>query len=82
MKINNIEYNEHQVDLKNIFRNNKTSYSYKKSVIIKIFTDQYVGLGEASPLNGFSNETFQEIIWALELFIESISFNTKYFFRY
>ena len=81
MKINNIEYNEHQVDLKNIFRNNKTSYSYKKSVIIKIFTDQYVGLGEASPLNGFSNETFQEIIWALELFIESISFNTKYSFH-
>ena len=81
MKIKNIEYNQHQINLKNIFKNNQSEYSHKKSLIIKIFTDEFTGLGEASPLGGFSNETFQEIIWALELFIKSISFNTEYTFN-
>ena len=81
MKINKIEYNEQQINLKNIFRNNQTEYSYKKSLIIQICTNECIGLGEASPLDGFSNETFQEIIWALELFIKSISFDTEYTFH-
>ena len=65
MKIKNIQYQEYQANLNNIFLNSQTAYSNKKIVIIKIITDKYIGLGEASPLDGFSKETFKEIIWTL-----------------
>ena len=81
MKVKNIQYQEYQSSLSNIFQNSQIEYSNKKSLIIKIITDQHVGLGEASPLDGFSQETFQEIIWTLELFIKSITPNTKYTFQ-
>ena len=81
MKIKNIQYQEYQANLKNIFLNSQTAYSNKKSVIIKIITDKYIGLGEVSPLDGFSKETFKEIIWTLELFIKSIVSDTEYTFK-
>ena len=79
MKLKKIEYQSCIFDLKQNFSNAKNQYANKEIVIIKIYVSQsLIGYGEASPLQGFSKESFQEIIWGLESFIAGIDFNCDY----
>ena len=81
MRIKNIEYDKYKIQLKHVFKNHNREYSLRKGFIIKIMSQSFVGKGEVAPLDGFSKENFQEIIWTLEDFIESIELNTEYTFN-
>ena len=81
MEIKNITYHKYKINLKHVFKNHSQKYSYKIGFILKIISDNFIGLGEIAPLNGFSKENFQEITWGLESFIESIALNTQYTFN-
>ena len=71
MRIKNIKYGKYKIQLKNVFKNHNREYSLREGFIIKIMSQPFVGKGEVAPLDGFSKENFQEIIWTLEAFIES-----------
>ena len=70
MIIKNIEYDKYKIKLKNVFKNHSREYSSREGCIIKMMCQSFVGKGEAAPLEGFSKENFQEMIWGLEAFIE------------
>tara|TARA_B100000953_G_scaffold215067_1_gene177755 strand:- start:542 stop:1558 length:1017 start_codon:yes stop_codon:yes gene_type:complete len=81
MRIKNIEYDKYKIQLKNVFKNHNREYSLREGFIIKIMSQPFVGKGEVAPLDGFSKENFQEIIWTLEAFIKSIELSTEYTFN-
>ena len=81
MRIKNIEYDKYKIKLKSVFKNHNREYFSRKGCIIKIISQSFVGRGEVAPLDGFSKETFQEIIWGLEAFIKAIELNTEYTFN-
>jgi len=80
MKIQDINYKKYKISLKKVFKNNKQEYLTREVLIIKIISQTYAGKGEVAPLDGFSKETFREIILGLQTFIESIYFNADYMF--
>ena len=78
MKIKEIKQTPCTLKLNKTFCNAKNEYSIKESILIEIITDSITGYGEISPLEKFSNETFQEISWGLQTFIQAIDYNTEY----
>ena len=81
MKLQYINYEKYNIRLKTTFKNSKTEYINREGLIIYIKSSQFIGKGEAAPLYGFSKETLQDVIWALEAFIESIELNLNYNFK-
>ena len=69
MKIIKISYKQYKIPLIKEFKNSQSKYKYQKGLILTIQTDKHVGIGEAVLLKGFSNNTMQEIIRAVESFI-------------
>ena len=80
MKLQYIKYEKYNINLKTILKNSKTKYINRQGLIIHIKSNQFTGKGEAAPLQGFSKENLQDVIWALESFIKSIEFSLNYNF--
>lgn len=64
--------------LKSTHRNSKNNYIVRKGYIIKLYLDNYCGLGEASPLIPFSKESFSDVIYALEELKSALIVNDIY----
>ncbi|MBI44947.1 MAG: o-succinylbenzoate synthase [Candidatus Marinimicrobia bacterium] len=78
MKIQHINQTTCNLKLNKKFQNSHTTYKEKGSIILEIISDSFIGYGEICPLNHFSNETFQEINWGFQGFIESIDNTIDY----
>ena len=78
MKIIKIYYEKYEIPLIEKFKNSKNQYTNQQGLVFTIKTKEHVGLGEAVLLNGFSNHTMQEMVWAAESLIESIQDNEEY----
>ena len=78
MKIIKIYYEKYEIPLIEKFKNSKNQYTNQQGLVFIIKTKEYVGLGEAVLLKGFSNHTMQEMVWAAESLIESIQDNEEY----
>ena len=78
MIINDIKIDHYKEKLSCSLNNSKASYKEKEYFIIQIHSDDYIGLGEVSPLNFFSKETVNDVKWALESLKEAISFNSLF----
>ena len=78
MKIKNINQIACNLQLNKTFENSSTSYETKENIIIEIISNSCTGYGEVCTLNNFSNETFQEINWGFQAFIESIDHTLEY----
>ena len=82
MIVSDISCIPYELELKRPFHNAKNDYYKKQGYIIKLITNVGDGYGDVSPLDGFSNESFQEIYWGFQAFVESINFGVillKYF---
>ena len=80
MIIKQLDLLPYELKLKNKFKNSKNIYFKKNGFVIKIVTDNYLGLGDVSYLQGFSKETLQEINWGFQSFKQSIGNNENYSF--
>ena len=78
MKIIKIYYEQYKIPLRDEFKNSQTKYKDQEGLILTIQTDKNIGIGEAVLLKGFSNNTMQEIIWAVESFIAGIQKEEEY----
>ena len=81
MKIKKINCKPYTLKLNRAFYNAKCEYSFKEGFIIELIIDSILGHGDATPLQGFSKETIQEIRWTLQAFIEAIDSNIDYSFN-
>ncbi len=81
MKIIQIYYEQYQAPLMHGFQNSKNKYNHQKGLVFTIKTKTNIGLGEAVLLDGFSHNTFQEMMWAAESFIGVVGQNDEYTFN-
>ena len=80
MKIIQIYYDQYKIPLIEDFKNSQNQYNSQKGLVFNIKTTKNIGLGEAILLEGFTNNTFQEMIWAAESFIGAVDYNEEYTF--
>ena len=73
MKILKIESHPYELTFKASFKTAKSNYKHRKGSIIKMFIDDFIGLGEVAPLLGFHEESLLECYYALEAINQSIS---------
>jgi len=73
MKILKIESHPYELKFRTSFKTAKTNYEYRNGTIIKIFIDDWIGLGEVAPLSGFHEESLLECYYALEAINQSIN---------
>ena len=78
MIIQSLELTAQTLKLNKTLLNSKNEYSEKENFIIKITTQNHIGYGEVSPLNGFSKETSQQINWNFQSFIQSVKLHSQY----
>lgn len=81
MKIVQIYYEQYKIPLIENFKNSQNQYNGQKGLVFHIKTTKNTGLGEAVLLEGFTNNTFQEMIWAAESFIRVVNYNEEYTFN-
>ncbi len=80
MKIIQIYYDQYKLPLIQDFQNSQKKYNSQKGLVFNIKTTNNTGLGEAVLLEGFTDNTFQEMIWAAESFISVVGQNEEYTF--
>ena len=73
MNIIKIESYPYELKFKKPFITARGSYKYRNGLIVKIYSDSYIGLGEVSPLDGFHKESLQECSYALEAINQSVN---------
>ncbi len=78
MKFKSIDEIYFKIDLKSAHKNSKNKYTSREGYIIKLYLDTYCGLGEASPLMHFSNESFSDIVYSLEELKNALMCNASY----
>ena len=78
MKFKSIDEIYFKIDLKSTHKNSKNKYTSREGYIIKLYLDTYCGLGESSPLMHFSNESFSDVVYALEELKHALIPNVSY----
>ena len=66
MKYFGIEENYFKIKLEKPLKNSKRQYMERKGFFITLSLDNYKGFGEVAPLPGFSKESLDESLWAIE----------------
>ena len=78
MNIKKIESYPYQLKFKKPFKTVNGTYKNRNGFIIKLYSNSFVGIGEVSPLEGFSNESLQECYYALEAINQTINNSDLY----
>ena len=81
MKIQKIYYDKYDINLAQKLKNSQQTYSSRQGIIVYFENEFYKGKGEAAPLDGFSKENINDVIWNLESLISAIELNVDYEFQ-
>ena len=73
MNIKKIESHPYRLKCKKPFKTAKAVYENRDGFILKVYSDSFIGIGEVSPLEGFSIESLQECYYALEAINQTIN---------
>ena len=73
MNIKKIESHPYRLKCKKPFKTAKAIYENRDGFILKVHSDSFTGIGEVSPLEGFSIESLQECYYALEAINQTIN---------
>ena len=78
MKYLNIEQDYFNIKLNNPLENSKIKYIERKGFLIFLYLDNHCGTGEVSPLPGFSKESLDESLWAVEQLKNALKKGSNY----
>jgi len=78
MKFFGIEENYFKIKLDRPLKNSKRRYVNREGFFITLSLDTYKGLGEVAPLPGFSTESLDESLWAIEQLIKTLKKGSNY----
>ncbi len=72
MKISHFKVTSFSIPFVKPLKTSGMTYTHREGVWIKLKCANFTGVGEASPLSGFSTETLKEVRYALEGFHQAI----------
>ena len=78
MKYFGIEEDYFKIKLNKPFKNSKMQYTERKGFFITLNLGNYRGRGEVSPLPGFSLESLDESLWAIEQLKNALKTGSNY----
>ena len=78
MKYFGIEQDYFKIKLNNLFKNSKMQYTERKGFFITLSLGNYQGRGEVAPLPGFSLESLNECLWAIEQLKNALKKGSNY----
>ena len=78
MKYLGIEEDYFKIKLKKPFKNSKMQYANRKGFFITLSLGGYQGRGEVAPLPGFSQESIDESLWAIEQLKNALKRGSNY----